>query len=128
MARRRVRRAFGASDADRASWPQAWCESLGQVTLANGTVLTAASVQAGAFMAPRATTTTSSGIQESAGVLSGHREADAFVRPAIRVEIWLPLSGWNRKLQALGNGGLGGTIPYPALATASYRLRGGEYG
>ena len=36
----------------------------------------------------------------------------------IRVEVWLPLSGWNRKVQAAGNGGLGGTIPYPALAAA----------
>ena len=36
----------------------------------------------------------------------------------IRVEVWLPRSGWNRKLQAAGNGGLGGTIPYPALAAA----------
>ena len=36
----------------------------------------------------------------------------------IRVEIWLPLAGWNRKVQAAGNGGLGGTIPYPALAAA----------
>ena len=36
----------------------------------------------------------------------------------IRVEVWLPLSGWNRKVQAAGNGGLGGTISYPALAAA----------
>ncbi len=36
----------------------------------------------------------------------------------IRVEVWLPLSGWNRKVQAVGNGGLGGAIAYPALAAA----------
>ena len=32
--------------------------------------------------------------------------------------MWLPQSGWNRKVQAVGNGGLGGAIPYPALAAA----------
>ena len=36
----------------------------------------------------------------------------------IRVEVWLPKAGWNRKLQASGNGGLGGAIPYPALAAS----------
>src|SRR6185295_17482932 len=36
----------------------------------------------------------------------------------VRVEVWLPGVGWNRKLQAVGNGGLGGTIPYGSLATA----------
>src|SRR5205814_4794711 len=36
----------------------------------------------------------------------------------IRVEVWLPISSWNRKVQATGNGGLGGTIPYSALAAA----------
>lgn len=36
----------------------------------------------------------------------------------IRVEIWLPTSGWNQKLQGVGNGGLAGTISYGALAEA----------
>lgn len=36
----------------------------------------------------------------------------------IKVELWLPLSGWNGKYQAVGNGGMAGTIPYPAMAAA----------
>ncbi|MGC4083252.1 MAG: tannase/feruloyl esterase family alpha/beta hydrolase [Vicinamibacterales bacterium] len=36
----------------------------------------------------------------------------------IKVEVWLPDTGWNTKLQAVGNGGWAGTISYPALATA----------
>ena len=37
---------------------------------------------------------------------------------AIQFEVWLPESGWNGKLQVVGNGGLAGTISYPAMADA----------
>lgn len=40
----------------------------------------------------------------------------------IRVEVWLPMGGWNGKLQVVGNGGFAGAIGYPALAEA---VRGG---
>ena len=36
----------------------------------------------------------------------------------IKIEVWLPASGWNGKFQAVGNGGWAGTIGYPALAAA----------
>jgi feruloyl esterase len=36
----------------------------------------------------------------------------------IKIELWLPQSGWNRKFQAVGNGGWAGTIPYAAIAAA----------
>jgi feruloyl esterase len=36
----------------------------------------------------------------------------------IKIEVWLPSAGWNRKLQAVGNGGWAGTIDYGALAAA----------
>jgi feruloyl esterase len=36
----------------------------------------------------------------------------------IKAEIWLPVSGWNGKYEAVGNGGWAGTIPYPAMAAA----------
>src|SRR5262249_9657817 len=41
---------------------------------------------------------------------------------AIQFEVWLPENGWNGKLHVVGNGGLAGTISYPAMADA---LRGG---
>jgi feruloyl esterase len=34
------------------------------------------------------------------------------------MEVWLPASGWNGKLQVVGNGAFAGTISYPAMATA----------
>jgi feruloyl esterase len=34
----------------------------------------------------------------------------------IRIEVWLPLTGWNSKLLGVGNGGFSGSISYAALA------------
>ena len=95
------------------------CEALGQLPLADGTVISAEAVAAGALSLPGP-------VNESAAAM--FKTLPAFCRVTarltpsddsdIRVEIWLPLSGWNRKVQAAGNGGLGGTIPYPALAAA----------
>ncbi len=36
----------------------------------------------------------------------------------IKMEVWLPASGWNRKFQAVGNGGWAGVISYSAMAEA----------
>src|SRR3954453_17731815 len=95
------------------------CESLAQVKVTNGRVVSAEPVQAGAFAPPRAS---------NAATTAAFTTVPAFCRVTlkltptpdsdIRVEVWLPVSGWNRKLQASGNGGLGGTIPYPAMAAA----------
>jgi Tannase and feruloyl esterase len=94
-------------------------ESMGQVKLSNGAVLSAESVPAGGFTPPNAT---------NAAAASAFASLPAFCRVTlkltpsadsdIRVEVWLPLSAWNHKIQAAGNGGLGGTMPYPALANA----------
>jgi len=40
----------------------------------------------------------------------------------IKMEVWLPVSGWNGKLQGVGNGGWAGSIFYFMMANA---LRGG---
>ncbi|HMF92875.1 MAG TPA: tannase/feruloyl esterase family alpha/beta hydrolase [Vicinamibacterales bacterium] len=39
----------------------------------------------------------------------------------IKIEVWLPASGWNGKLQAVGNGGWAGVVSYPAMADALKR-------
>ena len=36
----------------------------------------------------------------------------------IKIEVWLPVSGWNGKLQGIGNGGFAGLIDYVQLATS----------
>ena len=108
------------------------CESLAQTTVTNGQVLSAETVPAGAFAPPGATNPTAA---------AAFKTVPAFCRVTlkltpssdsdIRVEVWLPQSGWNRKLQASGNGGLGGTIPYPAMAAsvrAGYAAAGTDTG
>ena len=95
------------------------CESLRQVPLTNGTLISAESVQAGGLTPPAPTNASAAGAFKT---LPAFCRVTARLTPTpdsdIRVEVWLPLSGWNRKVQAVGNGGLGGTIPYAALAAA----------
>jgi hypothetical protein len=49
----------------------------------------------------------------------------------IKIEVWLPLSGWNRKFMAAGNSGWGGSIQYrgmmPALQSG-YAVAGTDTG
>ncbi|MDR3735674.1 MAG: tannase/feruloyl esterase family alpha/beta hydrolase [Acidobacteriaceae bacterium] len=40
---------------------------------------------------------------------------------SIRVEVWLPQTGWNGRIKGTGNGGLAGTIAYPSLASGLRR-------
>src|SRR4051794_2337901 len=95
------------------------CESLAQLTVTNGRVLSAESVPAGAFSPPGATNANAAGMFK---MLPAFCRVTLKLTPSsdsdVRVEVWLPQSGWNHKLQASGNGGLGGEIPYPALAAS----------
>ena len=109
---------FGTAPRVAAAAPMA-CEALGQLTLANGTVTSAASVPAGGFSLPGSVNASAA---ETFKTVPAFCRVTARLTPSadsdIRVEVWLPLAGWNRKVQVAGNGGLGGTIPYPALAAA----------
>jgi tannase/feruloyl esterase len=95
------------------------CEALGRMALTNGSVVSAQSIQAGGFTLPAPTNASAAG---AFATLPAFCRVSVRLTPTpdsdIRVEVWLPLSGWNGKMQAVGNGGLGGTIPYPALAAA----------
>ena len=110
--------AFAAALRVTAAGPVA-CEALGQVALANATVISAVSMQAGGFSPPGSVNAAAAG---PFATLQAFCRVTARLTPTadsdIRVEVWLPLSGWNRKVQAAGNGGLGGTIPYAALGAA----------
>jgi len=92
------------------------CENLTSLKLPDTTITLAQSVAAGTFMPPAA----------RGGQANAFKDLPAFCRVAatlkpsrdsdIKIEVWLPESGWNMKFEAVGNGGWTGNIPYPALA------------
>ncbi len=101
------------------------CENLASLTFPDATITGAQLVPAGAFMPP-------GGPGRGRGAADAYKGLPAFCRVTatlkpssdsdIKVEVWLPSSGWNRKYQAVGNGGWAGVISYSELADA---LRGG---
>jgi feruloyl esterase len=86
------------------------CENLASLSLPHTTITLTEPVAAGEFRPP------------------AFKKLPAFCRVAatlkpttdsdIKIEVWMPQSGWNGKLQSVGNGAWAGTIGYQALATA----------
>ena len=95
----------------------ATCESLTTLKLPDTTITSAQPVAAGAFIPPGSTAPPA-----SAKNLPAFCRVMATLKPApdsdIKIEIWLPLTGWNGKYRGQGNGGFAGTITYPGMAVA----------
>jgi feruloyl esterase len=101
----------------------ATCESLASLALPNTTITLAQPVAAGEFTPPGPT-------EPGPPPAVAYKDLPAFCRVAatlkpsddsdIKIEVWLPASGWNRKFQAVGNGGWAGVISYSALAEALF--------
>ena len=95
------------------------CEALSTVALPGASITLAARVDAGAFTPPG---------QVNANLLKAlpaFCRVAATLRPTndsdIKIEVWLPESGWNGKFQAVGNGAFSGSISYAALMAALTR-------
>jgi tannase/feruloyl esterase len=94
------------------------CGELSRLALPGTTITLSQDVQAGGFT-------------PSAADAGRFRGLPAFCRVAatlkptsdsdIKMEVWLPASGWNGKFQAVGNGAFSGAIAYPAMAAALAR-------
>src|SRR3989454_10556616 len=97
------------------------CESLSNLTLSNATITTAQTIEAGQFAEPAR----GNGQGPNFKDLPAFCRVMATVKPSndsdIKIEVWLPVSGWNGKFQAVGNGGWAGVISYPAMAEALTR-------
>jgi feruloyl esterase len=95
------------------------CSDLAKMVLPHSTITVAASVPAGAF--------TPDGRGESGDftALPAFCRVAATLTPTsdsdIKIEVWLPASGWNGKFQAVGNGAFSGAIAYPAMGRALAR-------
>jgi feruloyl esterase len=102
----------------------ATCESVAALNLPNTKVTSVAEVAPGAFAPPGPPA-------RGGGPGAAFASLPAFCRVAvtltptsdsdIKVEVWLPVTGWNGKYQAVGNGAWQGSIGYAAMAEALRR-------
>src|SRR5438034_7903482 len=100
------------------------CESLSSLALPSAMITLAQSVAAGSFTLP-------GGGRGAAEQNAALKALPAFCRVAatlrptsdsdIKIEVWMPVSNWNGKFQAVGNGGWAGSISYAAMAEALKR-------
>ena len=99
----------------------ATCDALATVKLTDATITRAQLVPAGQFLAPGES-------QSGERAANAFKDLPEFCRVAatltpssdsdIKVEVWLPVTNWNGKFQAVGNGGWAGVISYAAMADA----------
>lgn len=95
------------------------CEELTTFSLRNGKVTAVQFVRAGGFSpAGRG----GAAAQQQYTTLPAFCRVTLTLTPSsdsdIKVEVWLPAAGWNGRYQAIGQGGMAGSIPYPAMAQA----------
>ena len=97
------------------------CDQLAALALKGATVTSARIVPAGGFVPPESAAG-NGGNQNAFKSLPVFCRVSATLKPSsdsdIKVEVWLPASGWNGKFQAVGNGGWAGVISYSAMAEA----------
>ena len=116
---------FAISVFSQASVAAVRCESLASLSLPNTTITSAATVAAGAFTPP-------AGRGGRGDAAAPFRNLPAFCRVTatlkptsesdIKMEVWMPVTGWNGNFQGNGTGGMGGSIPLTDMAKT---LRGG---
>lgn len=98
------------------------CEQLAQLALPNAKVTSAQVVAAGTFTPPPGAT------PWLVGDPSFYKQVPAFCRVMIedkptpdsdiKIEVWLPVAGWNGKFRGQANGGFAGEIDYRMLGFA----------
>lgn len=102
------------------------CGELAGAALPDGTVTSATLLPAGSFQPPPSPFGPPPGV-----AAAGYKDLPAFCRVQatlkptpdsdIKVEVWLPETGWNGKLVGIGNGVWAGTISYSELGRALAR-------
>jgi tannase/feruloyl esterase len=106
--------AFSAAQAQTSA-----CEKLSSLPLKDAQITSAEAVVAGRTSSPEdvppAMAAQFKSLPEFCRVrVEAHPSPDS----DIKIEVWMPASGWNGKFQAQGNGGFAGQIDYPGMATA----------
>ncbi len=100
-----------------------WCADLATVSITDGTITHTEVVGAGEFTPPipeGGSPPSSDVVADIYGGLPAFCRVVATLRPTddsdITVELWMPLSGWNGKYQAVGNGAFTGSIRHNRMA------------
>src|SRR5262245_22569032 len=97
------------------------CEDLAKLALPSAVITSARAVAAGTFV-PAANRNGAPPEQANFASLPAFCRVTATLKPSsdsdIRIEVWLPMSGWNGSFQGVGNGGWAGTIGYASLVAA----------
>jgi len=97
------------------------CESLTTLALPDTTITLAQSVAAGAFTPPGGLFPgpAPAQVERALKSLPAFCQVAATLKPSqdseIKIEVWMPASGWNGKFLGVGNGGWAGRINYQGL-------------
>jgi len=110
---------FAFSRANAAPQP---CDQLAQLALPNATITSAQTIAAGTFSPPQAASPWLTGNPSLYKQLPAFCRVTAEDKPTpdsdIKLEVWMPATGWNGKFRGQGNGGFAGEMDYRSLAVA----------
>jgi hypothetical protein len=98
------------------------CESLAEFSIDGAKIVSAKTISAGSFTPPAGAAPWMSGSPDFYKKLAAFCRVEAKATPSadsdIKIEVWMPVTGWNGKFQGEGNGGFAGEIGYFALGAA----------
>ncbi len=98
------------------------CEALQRLSLTGAEVTGVESVAAGALSVTQIPKSAEKTLPPVLARLPAFCRVKISAKPGpgsdIRIEVWLPASGWTGRLQAVGDGGLAGYIPFALMAEA----------
>src|SRR6184192_1504309 len=110
-----------ASAQNMPSAPQS-CEKLSQLAVSKAKIVSAQTVEAGAFAPPAAMSPWLTGSPDLYKTLGAFCrvvvEATPSADSSIKIEVWMPTEGWNGRFRGQGNGGFAGEIDYRRLGLA----------
>ncbi len=109
--------------AQSAGGAQAPCDSLAALALPNTKITLAQLVPAGTFTLPPSPlpTQTTPSFKDVPTFCRIVAEAAPTPDSDIKIEVWMPATGWNGKFRGQGNGGFAGVIDYPGMGAAVKR-------
>ncbi|HEX9130105.1 MAG TPA: hypothetical protein VF850_13175, partial [Gemmatimonadaceae bacterium] len=92
------------------------CPALRSLQLEHTTVISTQLVDSGKFVPPMMVRRASPEFFTAFNTLPAFCRIRAVARPSsdseISIEVWLPVTGWNRRYLGVGNGSFGGSINY----------------